>query len=266
MADPSEKLPVFGVAISPTTYAMTCQAIANRPTTRAFTIACCNVHSIMEARRNPDLSSALNTADIAAPDGMPVVWALNRIHDAGLRERVYGPELMLATLRFGIDRRWRHFFFGATEPTLGKLRANLQARIPGVRVVGCEAPPFAPLGEQEVAAAAERIRRTEADVAWIGLGMPKQELLMPRLASRLPGVAIAGVGAAFDFVAGTIPQAPVWMQARGLEWAFRLAHEPRRLWKRYALNNPAYLALLGTAVLRRALSNSEPGESRRPPR
>jgi N-acetylglucosaminyldiphosphoundecaprenol N-acetyl-beta-D-mannosaminyltransferase len=245
---------LFGTTISPVTYRGVCEAIVDRPSDRALTVACCNVHSIMEARRDPELARALADADIATPDGMPLVWALNSLYEAGLQERVYGPDLMLEVLRFGLDRALCHYFFGATEETLHRLVKELEVRFEGIRIAGFEAPPFRPLDDDEVAAAARRMTDAGADIVWLGLGMPKQELLMPRLRPHLAGVALVGVGAAFDFVAGNVPQAPRWMQERGLEWAFRLAAEPRRLWRRYLLNNPVYLGLYGMAWAKRQSS------------
>jgi N-acetylglucosaminyldiphosphoundecaprenol N-acetyl-beta-D-mannosaminyltransferase len=159
---------------------------------------------------------------------------------------------MLHALRHGVAKGWKHFFYGTTPETLEKLTSEVKRRVPGVLVVGSESPPFREITERELEEAAARIRAADTDILWLGLGMPKQELLMRRVRERLPGVALLGVGAAFDFVAGNVPQAPRWLQNLGGEWAFRLAQEPRRLWRRYAWNNPAYLGLLGYEWVRKA--------------
>lgn len=250
-----EKRYVVTTPVSVTCYREVFQAVLERPPERALTIACANVHSVMSAARSETLSEALRSADIVTPDGMPLVWALGLIHDEPIRERVYGPDLMLHVLDWGCAHELRHYFFGSTEATLESMSRKLQSRFPGAQLVGFESPPFRPLSEAELIATAERIRSTRADVVWLGLGMPKQELLMKRIAPLLPGIAIAGVGAAFDFAAGTVRQAPKWLQDRGAEWAFRLVQEPRRLYKRYLFNNPAYLLWLGYACGRKFIRN-----------
>ncbi len=246
------KASILGTPISVTTYEGVCEALERRRHDVALVVACCNVHSVMTARRDPAVRAALASADIATPDGMPLVWALRALHEERLPDRVYGPDLMLHALHHGVARQWKHFFYGTTPETLDKLTSEVTRRIPGVLVVGSESPPFREITDRELEEAAARIRAADTDILWLGLGMPKQELLMRRFRERLPGVALLGVGAAFDFVAGNVPQAPRWLQNLGGEWAFRLAQEPRRLWRRYAWNNPAYLGLLGYEWMRKA--------------
>jgi N-acetylglucosaminyldiphosphoundecaprenol N-acetyl-beta-D-mannosaminyltransferase len=210
---------------------------------RARLVSFCNVHSVMSARRCEELAAALAASDIAAPDGMPVAWWIRAVH--GLAQpRVFGAGTMDAALRHGVDRGWRHFFYGSTDETLAQLRDRVAATHPGAVICGMYAPPFRPLTDEEESDVLRRIIAARPTVLWVGLGMPKQELWMHRVRDRLPGMTLMGVGAAFDMLAGRVPQAPQWMRESGLEWVYRLAQEPRRLWRRYILNNPAFMLLL----------------------
>lgn len=219
------------------------------PPTQGLAVAVCNVHALMSARRSPELADALKSADIATPDGMPVAWALRGLGVRG-QERVHGQRLFTETVEQGLTRRVRHYFYGSTTETLMGLEKHLRADYPEIEIVGSHAPPFRPLSSTERLADLAAIRQSGAQIVWVGLGMPKQELWMAEAHSDLPGVVFAGVGAVFDWVAGNVPKAPQWMQSAGLEWLFRLSREPRRLWRRYAWNNPAYLVLAGSQVLR----------------
>ena len=233
---------VLGTGISTTSIDELVRALAQRHADRAVVVNVCNVHSVMSARTDAELAGAFAAGDVNTPDGMPLVWFLRRRgHEA--QSRVKGSELALAAVEHGLARGWRHYFYGATDDTLAQLTSALAARHPDIVIAGTEAPPFRPLDEAETDAALQRIREARPDIVWVGLGMPKQEKWMHRVSSRLPGTVLVGVGAAFDFLAGTKPEAPRWLQDAGLEWAFRLASEPRRLWRRYAWNNPAFLAL-----------------------
>lgn len=234
---------VVGMPISTTSSEEVLDMLGNRPTDKAMVVAFCNVHSVMMARRSPSVASALLDADIAAPDGMPVVWGL-RAAGCAAQARIDGPSFMQQALRHGVGHGWSHFFYGSTQETLGKLMEVAQRVAPGVRVVGTYSPPFRSSTEEDFRFAADKINETGADLVWVGLGMPKQELWMRNVRPLVPGVALLGVGAAFDFIAGTTPRAPAWMQTAGLEWLHRLSQQPRRLWRRYLFNNPAYLALL----------------------
>lgn len=250
----TERLPVVGTAISATSYREVLELLQTGRADRATVVAVCNVHSVMSARRDPALRSALAMADVATPDGMPLVWALRWLYGLD-QQRVYGPELMRrALLEEGADLR--HFLYGSSEATLERLRAAISSEAPKARIVGSLSPPFRTLTDAELADHARVIRQSGAGVVWVGLGMPKQELWMHRIADRMPGVALVGVGAAFDFLAGTIRQAPQWTQRAGLEWLFRLTQEPRRLWRRYVWNNPAFLGLLATQLARAKLCSS----------
>jgi N-acetylglucosaminyldiphosphoundecaprenol N-acetyl-beta-D-mannosaminyltransferase len=255
LAEPTfaEKAPVVGVPISMTSYDGVIESLTNRPTDRATVVAVCNVHSVMSARRNPALHRAISRAEIATPDGVPIVWGL-RATERPEQERVYGPELMRKA--FVDDVGWKHYLYGSTPQTLAELGAKLAEIAPDAEIVGVFSPPFREMTADETSAAMTAIRESGADVVWVGLGMPKQELWMDQIRPELPGVALLGVGAAFDFLAGTKKQAPSWMQKAGLEWLFRLIQEPRRLWRRYVWNNPAYAVLLGFQVIRHKLRRS----------
>jgi N-acetylglucosaminyldiphosphoundecaprenol N-acetyl-beta-D-mannosaminyltransferase len=219
------------------------------PSDRGQLFAFCNVHSVMTARRDRSVHRALGAMDVATPDGMPLVWVMRR---RGLPQqpRVYGPDLMELALSHGVEMGWRHFLLGATEPTLERLEAAAERLAPGVRIVGQLAPPYRPFDPSEDDDMVSIIRSSGANVLWVGLGMPKQELWMHRMGHRLPGINVMGVGAAFDLLSGTVPQAPDWLQDHGLEWAYRLWREPRRLWRRYLYNNPAFALLASAETLR----------------
>ncbi len=239
---------VVGTPISMTSYGEVLDSIDNRPADRGMVVTVCNVHSVMSARSAPDLAASLRESDIATPDGVPLVWALRWTANPE-QERVYGPEIMRRSLEDIDGRAWRHYLYGSTEETLTALVAAIEGFAPNAQIVGTHAPPFRPLTDEEQAADLEAIRASGADVVWVGLGMPKQEIWMRSVRDELPGIALLGVGAAFDFLAGTVPQAPPWMQSAGLEWLYRLIKEPRRLWRRYIWNNPAYVALVARQVL-----------------
>jgi N-acetylglucosaminyldiphosphoundecaprenol N-acetyl-beta-D-mannosaminyltransferase len=206
------------------------------------TVAIGNVHSVMTARRDREVAEALNRSDVVTPDGMPLVWAL-RV--AGFEaDRVTGIDVMTETLRRGSASGIRHFFYGSTPEVLADLIDRITDSYPGVQICGAISPPFRRLTRSELAEHAEVIRNSGADVVWVGLGMPKQELWMNDLRPALPGVRLVGVGAAFDWYAGNVQRAPEWMRDRGLEWLYRLTREPGRLWKRYLSTNPGFLMLL----------------------
>lgn len=232
---------VFGTPISLTTFEETMRLFEQRDPDRAIVVNVCNVHSVMTARKDPELADAFARAEINTSDGMPLVWVLRSRGHA--QPRMYGPTLTEHAVAYGVERGWRHFFYGAAAETLALLEKNVGARFPGVQIAGTYAPPFRPLTDDERAAVTRSIIDARADIVWVGLGMPKQEKWMAEMRDRLPGTILVGVGAAFDFLAETKPQAPAWMQQRGLEWLFRLGTEPRRLWRRYLWNNPAFLAL-----------------------
>ncbi len=190
------------------------------------------MHGIAEARQDPSFKKVLNSADLVVPDGMPLVW-LGRRHGYDMRRRVYGPELMETFCR-STGPSYRHFFYGGGPGLAERLAENLRERY-NIRTVGTYCPPFRSLTLEEEADAERCIRAAAPDVVWVGLSTPKQERWMFAHRTQLGVPVMAGVGAAFDFISGTAKQAPSWMRENGLEWLFRLAHEPRRLWRRYVL-------------------------------
>ncbi|TDH58464.1 glycosyltransferase [Dankookia rubra] len=201
------------------------------------------VHGIMESHRNETIRRIHNQAGLVTPDGMPLVWLLRL---AGNRDvsRVYGPDLMLSVLECSQDLGWRHYLYGASTETLFALRSEITRRFPGAVIAGSYSPPFRPLSASEDAEIISAINGSAADIVWVGLSTPKQELWMAEHREKLNAAVLIGVGAAFDFHAGRIRQAPKFMQRSGLEWLFRLILEPRRLYKRYLVNNPAFIFLL----------------------
>lgn len=206
----------------------------------------CNAYTLALADADPGYGDLLRGAAVNFPDGKSVVWA-NRLARRELNlptERVYGPDLFGDVLALGVDIGLRHYLLGSTPEVLAALEARLRARHPGVRLVGVESPPFRDLSAAERADQADRIGSSGAQIVWVGLGTPKQDREAAALAAELPLVSVA-VGAAFDFLAGTKRQAPLWMQRNGLEWTFRLATEPRRLWRRYLFGNARFLYAAG---------------------
>jgi N-acetylglucosaminyldiphosphoundecaprenol N-acetyl-beta-D-mannosaminyltransferase len=198
------------------------------------------VHGVMESQGDPELLRIHNESGLTTPDGMPMVWAA-RMAGAKNTQRVYGPDLMLAVCERAAERGWGCFLYGATEEVLEQLRSNLSDRYPGLPIVGTHSPPFRALTPEEDEAVVRQINESGAQIVWVGLSTPKQERWMASHIGRLNASALFGVGAAFDMHAGNLRQAPRWMQRSGLEWLFRLASEPRRLWRRYAVNNPRFV-------------------------
>ena len=209
-------------------------------TAQAQYVCVTGVHGVMECQRDPGLLRIHNRAGLTVPDGMPMVWAG---HWAGATsvERVYGPDLMRSACARGAQLGWRSFLYGSTAETNALLRQKLEHDYPGLKIVGSIAPPFRALTDAERAAYARQIDQAAADIVWVGLSTPKQEREMAAFRPLLNAPVLVGVGAAFDLVSGKKKQAPPVLQKAGLEWAFRLAVEPRRLWRRYARNNPAFV-------------------------
>ena len=202
-----------------------------------------SVHGVMESQRSGQLRRIHNAAGMVTPDGMPLAWLL-RFAGHGDTDRVCGPELMPAVFKASQARGDRHYLYGATQATLDRLRANLLAHAPQARIVGCHAPPFRALTEAEDAAEVAMINACEPDVVWVGLSTPKQEYWMASHRGRLNAPVLIGVGAAFDIHAGVTRRAPSALRRSGLEWTYRLAKDPGRLWRRYLWNNPRFVALV----------------------
>jgi len=200
------------------------------------------VHGVMESRRDDHVRAIHNAAGLVVPDGMPLVW-LSRLGGHKHVERVYGPDLMLAVCERSQETGYGHFLYGGATGVPELLAENLKRRFPRLRIVGTHSPPFRPLTPSEDAAVVRMIDESGAEIVWVGLSTPKQERWMAAHTVRLSAPVLVGVGAAFDFLAGLKKQAPRWMQRAGLEWFFRLVTEPRRLWRRYLVNNPLFVLL-----------------------
>lgn len=232
---------LFGVNVSQTCYEEAAEIIMQAARERRpMLVDHMPVHGLIEASQDPSLNEKLKHFDIVAPDGQPVRWALNRFYNTGLSERVYGPELMLRLCREAEREGVGVYLYGSQPWVLERLQHSLHRQFPDLRIAGVESPPFRPLTAEEDQAAVERINDSGAGLIFLGLGCPKQEHFAFDHRAQLKGVQLC-VGAAFDFHAGCKTMAPVWMQRNGLEWAFRLMSEPRRLWQRYLKTNSLFL-------------------------
>jgi len=242
-----EKIPrvnILGVGISAINMAMALETIERWIIEQSPHYVCVTpVHSVMDCQRDLELRRIQNASGLSTPDGMPLVW-LSRLKGFRHVERVYGPDLMLALCERSAAKGYRHFFYGGAEGVPEQLASVLQKRFPGLQVAGFFSPPFRPLAPEEDEQIVQIINKAAPDVVWVGLGSPKQERWMAEHVGRLTAPVLIGVGAAFDFLTGRKPQAPRWMQRAGLEWLFRLLTEPRRLWRRYLINNPLFVALV----------------------
>lgn len=237
-----------------TSYKEACDRIFSWASARqsCYVIAA-NVHVVMTAYWNLDYRQAVNHAALVTPDGTPLVWAL-RLLGHPQASRVYGPDLMLACCERAAQTQTPIYLYGGTDAMLAKLQQNLQQQFPSLNIVGAYAPPFREPTAAEIAADIERIHRSGARIVFIALGCPKQELWMAQQQDQLQAVMI-GVGAAFAFHSGEVSQAPRWMMAAGLEWLYRLAVEPKRLWRRYLINNPSFLVLMAKQLCQHKLQN-----------
>jgi N-acetylglucosaminyldiphosphoundecaprenol N-acetyl-beta-D-mannosaminyltransferase len=210
------------------------------------------VHLLTVVAGDEEFRSKLDDFSIIAPDGQPVRWALNKLYNANLTDRVYGPELMRRLCGEAATRGMSIYLYGGTEEVLAKLTEKLLSWFPTLKIAGAESPPFRKLSGEEDAAAVERINRSGAKLVFLGIGSPKQEVFAHKHRNDIQAVKLC-VGAAFDFHAGVKKMAPAWMQKRGLEWLFRLTQEPKRLWKRYLVANSTFVFLYTREVLRRKL-------------
>ena len=244
------KQQVGPVGISPTSYAEAADycgrwiedARHGRAENRARYVCVTSAHGVVESSSNPVVRADINGADMATPDGMPIVWALRSFGHRD-QKRVYGPDLTLELCRRAEVAGHKLYFYGASQDTLDKLQTNLQDKFPRLQIVGSYSPPFRKLTDEEDGQIVRMIHDSKCELLFVGLSTPKQERWMAGHREAFPGVVMIGVGAAFDFHAGKLRQAPPWMQRHGLEWFFRLLMEPRRLWQRYVLVTPRFLPL-----------------------
>ncbi len=199
-------------------------------------------HSIMQGYRDPQLRKIFNQSGITTPDGMAIVWLL-RMQGFPKVDRVYGPDLMHAVCQHSLETGWRHFFYGGASGVAEQLAEALNTKYPGIKIAGMYSPPFRELTPEEDREVISMINTAHSDIVWVGIGSPKQELWMSRHLGQVSAPVLIGVGAAFDFLSGRKKQAPRWIQRSGFEWLFRLASEPKRLWRRYA-DYPLFVLLV----------------------
>jgi len=251
---PLERASILGIPLAIGDYDSTMnwmdEVIASR---QKVSLSAAAVHLVMVAQDDAETRDAVREM-VTVPDGQPLVWALRALGHADA-SRIYGPELMARYCERAAQTGVRMFLYGGrNQGALVQLVLNLRQRYPGLVIAGGYSPPFRPETEAERDAIAAEINASRADIVWVGTGQPKQEKWMAVMRDRLDAPILAGVGAAFDFHAGLVPQAPPWMQTSGLEWTYRLAHEPRRLWRRYARYNPRFVTGFAGQWLRHSLS------------
>jgi exopolysaccharide biosynthesis WecB/TagA/CpsF family protein len=235
---------VLGVMVTPTDYGSAADLILDAAkSARPFAVSALAVHGVMTGVLDREHRYRLNEFDLLVPDGQPVRWALNLLHGAKLKDRVYGPKLTLELLALASIEQLPVYFYGSTQEVLEHLCGKLRKNFPRLQIAGAEPSKFGKITCGSANAIADRIRDSGARLVFVGLGCPRQEVWAFEFRERLRMPVIA-VGAAFPFIAGMLPQAPPWMQKWGLEWLFRLCQEPIRLWKRYLLLNPLYALLI----------------------
>jgi N-acetylglucosaminyldiphosphoundecaprenol N-acetyl-beta-D-mannosaminyltransferase len=245
--------PVLGVPLALTDYERTLDWIDETVARHARGYICvAAVHTVMAFQEDPELQRAVLDSNLTVPDGQPLVWAMNLLGH-NLPSRVYGPDLMEHACERAARTGLRFFLYGGRKEALERLRDELPRRYPGLQLAGVRPGPFRALDDDEAAAIAAELNASGADVIWVGLGVPLQEKWMAAMRDRLDAAVLIGVGAAFDFHAGLVPQAPAAMQRLGLEWLFRLVQEPRRLWRRYLRYNPRFVAGFGGQLVRERL-------------
>jgi len=241
---------VLGVLVDVIDYEGVIQHVARAVRERqSVSISALAVHGIMTGVLDKEHKHRLNSLSLVVPDGQPVRWALNLLYKSRLKQRCYGPDLTLYLCKWAAKEHAPVFFYGATSKTLDGIRTKLASKFPELEIAGMEPSKFRRLTPEEKIELAERIRKSGAGMAFIGLGCPRQEVFLYEFKDLLP-IPILAVGAAFSFIAGEVAQAPSWIQALGMEWFFRLCAEPGRLWRRYVILNPIYVVLLILQALR----------------
>ena len=219
-------------------------------------IFACSMNDLMQSRKIEQVKKSLINADLVTPDGMPLVWLGQKIYHKKV-SRVYGPELMNKILARTEGKPIRHFFYGGDKKTLGLLIKKIKNKYPEVLIAGYFSPPFRELTKEEDKMILKKIEDSQADLIWVGLGVPKQNLFIHNFSHRVSPKIWLGVGAAFDFLAETKKQAPIWMRQTGLEWLFRLYSEPKRLWRRYLLQIPCFVFLISIELIKKLLTEKK---------
>lgn len=236
-----DRVAVFGVDVTVCTYVDAVDAVMSAARSReSYGVAALATHGLMTAVHDDVFHAALERLDIVTPDGQPVRWALNLLSTPGLDERVYGPELTERVCSAAATEALPIYLFGSTEATCQSLASALRAKYPGTNIVGIQPDRFRDATPEEDADDVRRIIDSGAAIVLVGRGCPRQERWVADHMGRVPAAMLA-VGAAFDYIAGTLARPPAWMQRVGLEWLHRLLHEPRRLWKRYLVTNTQFL-------------------------
>ncbi len=254
------KVDLFGVNISVTDYDSSIEAIFRAVERRqSAVVACQAVNAVVTASRDDELRRRVNSFELVTPDGQPVRWAMNLLHKTQMRERVYGPELMLRLCRRAAEKDVGIYLYGGTLPVLEKLQNKLRSSCRNLQIAGAYSPPFRKLTRQEDRDVVNDINSSGAGLVFIGLGCPKQDHFAYEHRGSVRAVQLC-VGAAFDFHAGVKKMAPKWMQRNGLEWAFRLYQEPRRLWKRYLETNSIFIQQFATAFWYRSRPKKKSNE------
>jgi N-acetylglucosaminyldiphosphoundecaprenol N-acetyl-beta-D-mannosaminyltransferase len=206
------------------------------------------VHGVIEAQSDPEFRSILNSSFISTPDGMPTVW-VGRLQGFSSMRRVYGPDYMIELCKLSVERGYKHFLYGGNPGVAEMLASALTRKLPGLKIVGTYTPPFRPLNAQEESDLIAQVAESQPDVLWVGLSTPKQERFMAKYQHLLDVKLMVGVGAAFDIHTGRIKDAPTWMKNSGLQWLYRITQDPRRLWRRYCVNNPKFVWNIGLQLL-----------------
>jgi N-acetylglucosaminyldiphosphoundecaprenol N-acetyl-beta-D-mannosaminyltransferase len=231
---------IIGVPIDSLTWDMALKQLYSWAIAHESRYVCiCNVHSVVTASQDAAFNQIVSNADMATPDGAPVAWLMRKLGHAD-QQRINGPDLMWKYCEQTQYRDESVFFYGSSEATLALLKTKLSSAFPTLKIAGLISPPFRTLTSAEDMAIIEQINTSGANVVWVSLGCPKQELWMAEHRGRINAVMV-GVGAAFDYHAGTLKRAPLWMQHNGLEWFYRLVSEPERLWKRYLITNTLFV-------------------------
>ena len=239
--DGNNYIDILGVKVSAVNLELASNKIEEWIFRRIKTYVCvAPVSTIVDSQNDSGYKNIINSSGMTTPDGMPVVW-IGKLKGNKNIERTYGPDLMLRMIEISAKKGFRNYLYGGTEATNNLLVQSLKKRFPSINIVGSYAPPFRKIHELEDQSIISQINTANPDILWVGLGSPKQDFWMHEHRDKLDVPVIVGSGAAFDFLAGTKPQAPKWMQRSGLEWLFRLCCEPGRLWKRYLVGNTKFI-------------------------
>jgi len=244
LAEPALNVEILGCRVSKVTLSSALGMIERwiqQPGDRPRYVVATGFHGLWEAQKNPDFQKVLNSADLFCPDGIAPVW-LSRLNGEALPGRVPGPDLLTAFLAKGDKAGYSSFFFGDTDETLAALQENIRKAYPGHRVAGALSPPFRTMTVEEDSEIIEEINKAKPDVLWVGLGMPKQDWWIYHHLDSLRVPIVIGIGAAFRFLSGGVKRAPAWVGDNGFEWLWRLAVEPRKLWRRDLIDGPRFLA------------------------